>query len=120
MRPDRPLITGVACLATGIGLIIRYCQGTTSMNAAYPFTGSTLHIDLTTSGAGVVGGLALIVLGILLLAWAVLAGFVSQIMLLVGRDDSMETIFRRERRAAFEEDQGYSGSLGLTEDKHTG
>jgi len=119
MRPDRPLIGGMACLATGIGLIVGYCQGTTSMNAAYPFSGSTLHIDLTTSGPGVLGGVSLIALGVLLLAWAVLAALVSQIMLLGGGDDRFDSLLHRERSSAFE-DEGYSGSLGLTEDKRAG
>lgn len=120
MRPDRPLIGGVACLASGIGLIVGYCQGATSMNAAYPFTGSILHIDLTTTGPGVLGGVSLIALGILLLAWAVLAALVSQIMLLVGRDDRYESILHRERSSLVFDDEDYPGSLSVTEDKPTG
>jgi len=117
MRPDRPLIAGVACLATGVGLIVGYCHGATAMNAAYPFAGSNLHIDLTTSGPGVIGGVSLMALGILLLAWAVLAAIVSQIMLLVGRDDQYEGLLQRDRDVVFE-DEAYPGSLNLTEDKN--
>jgi hypothetical protein len=124
MRPDRPLILAVASLATGIGLIVAYCHGATSMNVAYPFAGSVLHLDLTTYGPAVLGGLALIALGVLLLAWSVLAAFVHQISLLVSREDRMESIrsesiIDRRREASFA-DERYPNSLGLSEGRHEG
>ncbi len=118
MRADRPLILGVACLASGVGLILSYCQGTTSMNAAYPLAGSAMHLELTIHGPGAVGGTALIAAGILLLLWAVMAAFVSQFSLLGGedrRDDYMD----RERDQPFEEHYS-SGPLGITGQRHTG
>jgi hypothetical protein len=123
MRPDRPLILAVASLATGVGLIVAYCHGATSMNVAYPFAGSNLHIDLTTYGPAVLGGMALIALGVLLLAWSVLAAFVHQISLLVSkedrREDHLESMMDRRREASFQ-DERYPGSLGLTEHRHEG
>jgi hypothetical protein len=104
MRPDRPLIIAAACLAAGVGLIIKYCQGATSMNAAYPITNSTFHLELTTNGPAALGGLALVALSVLLLAWSVLGAIFSQIALLMGRNDSVETLFKRERGAAFEDE----------------
>jgi hypothetical protein len=77
MRADRPLIGAVLFLGAGLGLIIGYCHGTTGFNAAYPFTGSILHIDMTTTGPGVLGGLLLIMVGALFLVWAFLAALVS-------------------------------------------
>jgi hypothetical protein len=71
-------------LVAGFWPILGYCHGTTSFNAAYPFAGSVLHIDLTTTGPGVLGGLALVAVGLLLLAWAVIAAIVGQIMHLGG------------------------------------
>ncbi len=66
MKPDRPLIGAVVLLATRSGFtILKYCQGTTAFNVAYPFSGSTLHIDLTTTGPAVLGGLALIAIGLM-------------------------------------------------------
>jgi hypothetical protein len=123
MRPDRPLILAVASLATGVGLIVAYCHGATSMNVAYPFASSVLHLDLTTYGPAVLGGLALIALGVLLLAWSVLAAFVHQISLLVSgedrREDRLESILDHRREASFV-DERYPGSLGLTERRHEG
>ncbi len=87
MKPDRPLLASVVSLAGGIGVILGYCHGTTSFSAAYPFSGSVLHIDLTTIGPGVLGGLALIALGLLLMAWALIAAIVSQIILLASGHD---------------------------------
>jgi len=116
MRPDRPLLGAVACLAAGIALIVGYCQGATTLNAAFPFTASTLHIDLTTNGPAVFGGIGLIALGLLLLAWALLAAIVSQIMRLVGRDyDRYGSILDRDTDP--DEDEPYPGSLGLGESR---
>ena len=67
MRPDRPLIGAVLTLAAGIAAILAYCHGTTAFSAGYPFSGSQLHVDFTTNGPVVVGGMALILLPILLI-----------------------------------------------------
>jgi hypothetical protein len=77
MRADRPLIGAVLFLGAGLALIIGYCHGTTGFSAAYPFTGSILHIDMTTTGPGVLGGLVLIAVGAFFLLWAFLAALVS-------------------------------------------
>lgn len=116
MRPDRPLIGALALLAAGLTTIITYCHGNTAFNAAYPFSGCRLHIDLTTTGPGVLGGIALIALGLLLMAWALLAAIVSQIVGLFTHDHEMESITGRSR-APFFETENYSGTLGLTEHK---
>ena len=119
MRPDRPLILAVASLATGVGLIVAYCQGATNMNLAYPFSGSILHLDLTTTGPGVLGGLALIALGLLLTAWAVLAAFVNQISLLGDRDSRTRSILDRDDTDE-DDHERYPGSIGLSERRHEG
>jgi hypothetical protein len=117
MRPDRPVIGAVVCLATGVALIVAYCHGNTGASIAYPFSGSTLHIDLTTSGPAVPGGFILLALGILFLAWSLLAAIVSQLSLLFHRDDRIESIVGRYRAPTFESDT-YPDSIRLTEHKH--
>lgn len=79
MKCERPLIASVLFLASGLSLIFGYCSGGSSMNMAYPFAGSAIHLDITTIGPAAIGGLALTVLGVLLLAWALLAAIVTQI-----------------------------------------
>jgi hypothetical protein len=77
MRSDGPLILAVIFLGTGLGVLIGFCNGTTGFSASYPFTGSILHVEMTTTGVGVIGGLAATAIGVLLLVWAVLAAVVS-------------------------------------------
>ena len=77
MRADRPLVGAVLLLGAGLALILVYCHGTTGFNLAYPFAGSTLHIDFTTTGPAVVGGVICTSLGALLLVWSFLAALVS-------------------------------------------
>jgi len=77
MRADRPLVGAVLFLAAGLALILAYCHGTTGFNAAYPFAGSILHLELTTTGPAVLGGVACVAIGCLLLVWAFLAAIVS-------------------------------------------
>ena len=127
MRPDRPLIVAVASLATGVGMIVAYCQGKTNMNFTYPFSGSDLHLDLTTYGPAALGGFVLTALGVILLAWALLAAIVHQISLLTVREDRLERRWRRRRdrdwdrdRETVFEDEPYPDSLGLTEHRHEG
>jgi hypothetical protein len=119
MKPDRSLIGAVVFLAVGVGLILRYCQGTTAFNVAYPFSGSTLHLDLTTTGPAVLGGLFLIAIGLLFLLWSLLAAIVHQISLIGGREDRMESIISRRHEAAFETDH-YPGSITMAERKNEG
>ena len=119
MKPDRSLIGAVVLLATGVGLILKYCQGTTAFNVAYPFSGSTLHIDLTTTGPAVLGGLFLIAIGLLFLLWSLVAAIVHQLSLLVGRDDRMESIIGRRREPVFEADH-YPGAMTMAERKNEG
>jgi hypothetical protein len=92
MRSDRSLILAVIFLGAGLGLIIGYCNGTTGFNAAYPFSGSTLHLELTTTGPAVLGGLAALAIGVLFLVWAFLAAIVS---LFTGPYNTRERVVER-------------------------
>ena len=117
MKPDRPLIGAVASLAAGITAILAYCNGTTAFNAGYPFSGSQLHVDFTTTGPAVLGGTLLIALGLFLLAWALIAAFVSQIVRLSGRDEEVATIIARSR-APFFDAENRPNSVTMVEHKH--
>lgn len=119
MRPDRPVIGAVVCLTTGVALVVAYCHGATGANIAYPFSGSTLHIDLTTSGPAVLGGLFFTAVGVLLLAWALLTAIASQIVLLFRREDRTDSILDRYRGPSFEPDT-YPDPIRLPEHKRQG
>ena len=82
MKSERPLIASVLFLATGLSLIFGYCNGTSSLNAAYPMAASVLHLDITTSGPAALGGITLTAIGVLLLIWALLGAIVGQITLI--------------------------------------
>jgi hypothetical protein len=119
MRPDRPVIGAVVCLATGIALIVAWCHDASSASLAYPLAGSNLHIDLSTSGPAVLGGLFFLALGVLFLLWSLLAAIVSQISLLIGSEDRMESIVGKYREPSFEYDN-YPNTITLTESKKEG
>jgi len=119
MRPDRSVIGAAVCLATGVALIVAYCHDASSANIAYPFSGSTLHVDLTTTGPAVLGGLIFLALGILFLAWSLLAAIVSQIGLLFHREDRIEGIFGHYDAPSFEAYEQRS-PITLTESKKEG
>jgi hypothetical protein len=117
MKPDRPLIGAVASLAAGIAAILAYCNGSTAFNAGYPFSVCQIHVDFTTTGPAVLGGALLIALGLFLLAWALLAAFVSQIVRLSGRDEEVATIIARSR-APFFDAENRPASVTMVEHKH--
>ena len=117
MKPDRPLIAAVAALAAGVCLLFVYCHGAASMNVAYPFSGSALHVDLTATGPAVLGGFALVALGLLLMVWSLIAAIVHQFSLLAGREDRIESIMKRDRDF---EDERFHSALGLSERRREG
>lgn len=90
MKSDWLLIFSVLCLGFGLGVLLGYCTDHSSFAAAYPFAGSVLHVDFTTAGPGVLGGLALTFLGCVLLVWAFFAAIVAQIRS-IGEEDDVRT-----------------------------
>jgi hypothetical protein len=77
MRADRPLVGAVLFLGSGLALILVYCHGNPGFNLTYPLSDSMLHVDFTTTGPAVVGGVVCTAIGAFLLVWAFLAALVS-------------------------------------------
>ena len=77
MRPNIPLICAVLFLTAGLGLIIGYSQGSSSINMGYPIAASTVQIAITTTGPAVVGGVCLTALGLLFMIWALICAIVD-------------------------------------------
>jgi len=77
MRANGPLILAVLFVASGLGVVFYYGVGTAGFNAAYPLAGANLQLSIATAGPAAVGGLALLALGLVILAWALLCAFVG-------------------------------------------
>ncbi|MGA8730619.1 MAG: hypothetical protein WB608_17830 [Terracidiphilus sp.] len=78
MRSNRVLVGSVLFLAVGLGLIFGFCNGTTGFTFGYPFSATSLHIDITTTGVAALAGLALTGLGCLLLLLSLILAFAGQ------------------------------------------
>jgi hypothetical protein len=84
------LIIASLSLAIGVGLIFGYCDGAAGFNFGSPLSATSLHVDITTKGVPAIAGLALTLLGALLL-------FVATIIALVGMFGRSEApLARRE------------------------
>ena len=71
------LIVAVLSLAVGVGLIFGFCNGTTGFNFGLPVSGTSLHLDITTTGVPALAGLALTVAGAFLLIVATLIAMIG-------------------------------------------
>jgi len=72
MRANGPLILAVLFVAGGLGVVFYYGVGTAGFNAAYPLAGASLQLSIATAGPAAAGGLALLALGLLIMAWALI------------------------------------------------
>lgn len=92
------LVVAVACLAAGLFVIFYFCNGTTGFQFGYPLSACSIHIDITTKGAGVPVAVGLVSIGAFLL-------IVTTVIALVGmfrrKNDVAPTT--RHRDSAFEE-----------------
>jgi hypothetical protein len=105
MRSDGPLILAVLSLAAGLTIIFAYGVGTEGFNAAYPFAAANLHLLISTSGPAAIGGLGLLVLGLLLMVWAVIGAIVSQFMVFGTERGRATRSERREQKRLDREDR---------------
>ena len=79
MRSERVLIGSVLFLAVGLGLIFGFCNGTTGFSFGYPFSATSLHIDITTTGVPALAGMALTGFGCLLLLLSLFLACAGQV-----------------------------------------
>jgi len=78
MNCERSMIASVIFLTLGLGLIFGYCHGTIGFSAAYPVSGTSLQVTLTTTGLPALAGLVSTVIGLLLLVVALVQAIVGQ------------------------------------------
>lgn len=91
------LVVGVVCLSAGIGVIFGYCNGTTGLQFGYPLSASSIHIDITTTGAGVPVAVGLVAIGAFLL---IVATIIALVGMLRRKGEATPT---KRRATAFEE-----------------
>ena len=92
------LVTAVACLAAGLFVIFYFCHGTTGLQFGYPLSACSIHIDITTTGAGVPGAVGLVSIGAFLL---IVATVIALIGMLRSKREVVPTT--RHRDSTFEE-----------------
>jgi len=79
MKSDYLLIGSVLLLAIGLGIIIGYTQGSAGFNVAYPASGASLQVSIKTIGWPAMIGVALTLVGLLLLLAAAISAIARQI-----------------------------------------
>ncbi len=91
------LVIAVVSLAAGIWVLFAFCHGTTGFSFGIPVSATSIHIDMTTTGAAAIVGLALTIGGAFLLV-------VATIIALIGmRGRKASDLPARQREKAFEE-----------------
>jgi len=78
MKSDRLVIAAVLFLAGGLALLFGFTRGSTGLSVGYPFSATSLHVDMTTTGIPALIGVPLLGAGALLLFVALIAAIVSQ------------------------------------------
>jgi hypothetical protein len=105
MKSDGPLILAVLALAAGLTIIFRYGVGTGGFNAAYPISGASLQMSISTVGPAAIGGMALTALGLLLMLWALICAIVGQFVNFGSERGRAERLERREQKRLEREEQ---------------
>src|SRR5579872_2274759 len=100
MKPDRPLLVSIVCIAAGLFLTFAYCQGTAGLSAGFPVSSSTIRFAATTNGPAALGGILLTAVGVVLMVWSFLLALFGQIALLMdhaGNSKGPERLFGYEQ-----------------------
>jgi len=92
------LVTAVACLAAGLWVIFYFCHGTIGVQFGSSLSDCSIHIDITTTGAGVPVAVGLVGVGAFLL-------IVATVIALIGIFRSRHAVApaTKHRESAFEE-----------------
>jgi uncharacterized membrane protein len=78
MNCERSVIASAIFITLGLGLIFGYCHGTIGFSAAYPVSGTSLQVSVTTTGLPALAGSVSTVIGVLLLVVALIQAVVRQ------------------------------------------
>lgn len=114
MKSDGPIIVAVLFLAAGLTLIFAYGHGTAGANAAYPMSAASVNLSIATTGPAAMGGLALLGLGSVVLAWAMLCAFVE----LFRRDDWEDRQIEQMERKRLRQQEKLERAERRREERH--
>lgn len=78
MRADRWLLLAVLVLGCGLWILFAYCHGNAGLAFALPVSGSSVSLDLKTTGAPVLIGIPLTAVGAILLLVAIISALMAQ------------------------------------------
>lgn len=78
MRADRLLIAAGLFLGFGLWFLFAFCHGNVGIGFALPVAGTKFNMDTTTMGVPALVGIPLTIVGILLLAVALIAAIIEQ------------------------------------------
>ena len=78
LRTDRWLIAALAFLVGGLWLTFEWGHGAAGLNIAFPAQGTKLAINVTTTGWPVMTGVPLVIVGVLLMAAALVVAVIAQ------------------------------------------
>jgi hypothetical protein len=78
MRADRWLLLAVLVLGCGLWILFAYCHGNAGLAFALPVSGSSVSLDLKTTGAPVLIGIPLTAIGAVLLLIAIVSAVLAQ------------------------------------------
>lgn len=78
MRADRLLIAAGLFLGFGLWFLFAFCHGNLGIGFALPVAGTKFNVDATTMGIPALVGIPLTIIGIVLLAIALIAAIIEQ------------------------------------------
>ena len=82
------MIDSFVLLATGIGLLAGYCNGSAGFDFSDALSGDVLKLNITTTGYPMIFGLPITLFGLLLLIATVVSAILGEIRSVLLRDKS--------------------------------
>lgn len=112
MRADRSLLASAIFLGAGLSILLRYGTSGATVNSALTWSNLGFHLSLGASGPAAVGGAALVVTGLLLLLWSILAALAFNAALLFEKHDDQDFLHILPSSSGVDEDEESAAITG--------